>query len=85
MPFDFYVCKDLTEPFILGLDFLQKQQCVVDYKQKVLKARDVTLHLTKGLNPMSSYDGSVVNTLKLPPWAEIMLLCKIIGHEFSDG
>ena len=31
VPFDVYVCKNLTEPFILGLDFLQKQQCVVDY------------------------------------------------------
>ena len=55
-----YVCKNLTEPFILGLDFLQKQQCVVDYKQKVLKAGDVTLHLTKRLSPSSSFDASLV-------------------------
>ena len=85
VPFDVYVCKNLTEPFILGLDFLQKQQCVVDYKQKVLKAGNVTLHLTKRLSPLSSFDASLVNTLKLPPFTEILVPCKIIGHEFSDG
>ena len=66
-------------------DFLQKQQCVVDYKQKVLIAGDVTLHLTKRLSPSSSFDASLVNTLKLPPFTEMMVPCKIIGHEFSDG
>ena len=79
------MCKNLTEPFILGLDFLEKQQCVVDYKQKVLKAWDVTLHLTKRLSPLSSFDASLVNTLKLPLFTEIMVPCKIIGYEFSDG
>ena len=84
-PFDVYVCKNLTEPFILDLDFLQKQHCVVDYKQKVLKAGDVTLHLTKRLSPLSSFDASLVNTVKLPPFTQIIVPCKIIGHEFSDG
>ena len=83
VPFDVYVCKNLTEPFIL--DFLQKQQCVVDYKQKVLKAGDVILHQTKRLSPLYSFDASLVNTLKLPPFTEMMVPCKIIGHEFSDG
>ena len=64
---------------------MQKQHCVVDYKQKVLKAGDVTLHLTKRLSPPSSFDASLVNTLKLPPFTEMMVPCKIIGHEFSDG
>ena len=85
VPFDVYVCKNLTKPFILGLDFLQKQQCIVDYKQKVLKARDVTLHLTKWLSLLSSFSASLVNTLKLPPFTKIMVPYKIIGHEFSDG
>ena len=44
VPFDVYVCKNLTKPFNLGLDFLQKQPCVVDYKQKVLKAGNITLY-----------------------------------------
>ena len=35
VPFDIYWCKSLTEPCILDLDCLQKQQCVVDYKQKI--------------------------------------------------
>ena len=85
VPFDVYVCKNLTEPFILGLDFLQKQQCVVDYKQKVLKAGDVTLHQTKRLSSLSSFNVSLVSALKLPPFTEIMVPCKIIGHECSDG
>ena len=85
VPFNVYVCNNLTEPFILSLDFLQKQQCVVDYKQKVLKAGDVTLHLTKRLSPLSFFDASLVNTLELPPFTEVMVPCKIIGHEFSDG
>ena len=85
VPFDVYVCKNLTEPFILGLDFLQKLQCVVDYKQKILKAGDVTLHLTKRFSPPSSFDAILVNTLKLPPFTEMMVPCKIIGHEFNDG
>ena len=85
VPFDVYVCKNLTELFILDLDFLQKQQCVVDYKQKVLKAGGVNLHLTERLSPLSSFDAGLVNTLKLPPLTEMMVPCKIIGHEFSDG
>ena len=85
VPIDVYVSKNLTKPFILGLDFLQKQQCVVDYKQKVLKAGDATLHLTKRLSPLSFFDASLANTLKLPPFIKIMVPCKIIGHEFRDG
>ena len=64
---------------------MQKQQCVVDYKQKVLKAGDVILRLTKCLSPLSSFDASLVNTLKLPPFTEMIVPGKIIGHEFSDG
>ena len=85
VPFDVYVYNNLTEPSTLSLDFLQKQQCVVDYKQKVFKGGDFTLHLTKRLSPLSSFDASLVNTLNLSPFTEIMVPYKIIGHEFSDG
>ena len=78
-------CVKICQRCILGLDFLQKQQCVVDYKQKVLKAGDATLHTTKRLSPSSFFNASLVNTLKLPPFTKMMVLCKIIGHEFSDG
>ena len=64
---------------------MHKQHCVVNCKQTVLKAGDVTLHLTKRLSPLSSFDASLVNTVKLPPFTEIMVPCKFIGHEFSDG
>ena len=52
---------------------------------KNLKAGNVTLHLTKGPSSFFSFDVSLVNSLILPLFIEMILRCKIIGHESSDG
>jgi len=37
-----YVCSNLSEKCILGLDFLQKHNCIVDYEKKTLGYAKIT-------------------------------------------
>ena len=52
---------------------------------KNLKSFGVTLLITKRLSPLSSFDASLVETLKLPPFTEMMVPCKMIDPDLSDG
>ena len=77
---EFIVAKSLNTEAILGLDFLEQNQCVINTKQKVLHISGRALPLTSGQgSPRSPVESNAVlcERLLLPPLSEIEVLAKL--------
>ena len=82
-----YVCKNLTEDCILGLDFLQDHQCIVDYKHKTLAAGNASVQLLRRPDSSNSIRfacASLIESLFVPPFTEIVVSCRVKDN-FSDN
>jgi len=74
---EFVVAKLLNTEAILGLDFLEQNQCVINTKQKVLHISGRTLLLTSDQGPPRSPVESNAVLCILPPLSEIEVLAKL--------
>ena len=75
---DFVVVHCLAVESIVGLDFLERQGCVVDLPNKLLQVRGPSVPLVHGQDTDDSQqipaDVAVVETLSIPPFSEIQTM-----------
>ena len=76
----FYVAEDVSVPVLLGMDLLRQQRCKLDF---FLGYLDVGEGLLECVSPSTTtLSGSkdcpvyVINSSKLPPYSENLILCK---------
>ena len=77
---EFIVAKSLNTEAILGLDFLEQNQCVINTKQRVLHISGRALSLTSNQGPPQSpveSNAVLCERLLLPPLSEIEVLAKL--------
>ena len=77
---EFVVAKSLNTEAILGLDFLEQNQCVINTKQKVLHISGRALPLTSDRGPPQTLlesNAVLCEQLCLPPLSEIEVLAKV--------
>ena len=71
---DFVVVDCLAVESIIGLDFLERQGCVVDLPNKLLQVRGLSVPLVHAQDTDGSQqipaDVAVVETLSIPPFSE---------------
>ena len=84
---DFVVVDCLAVESIIGLDFLERQGCVVDFPNKLLHISGLSVPLVHGQDTDDSQqipaDVAMVETLSIPPFSEIqtMVSCNpVIDH-----
>ena len=74
---DFVVVECLAVESIIGLDYLERQGCVVDLPNKLLQVRGLSVLLVYGQDTDDSQipaDVAVVETLSIPPFSEIQTM-----------
>ena len=78
---EFIVAKTLSADAILGLDFLEQNQCVINAEQRVLhiKGRALALSNTNGASKTTSVEAKAVlyESLCLPPLSEVEIMVKV--------
>ena len=84
---DFVVVDCLAVESIIGLDFLERQGCVVDLPNKLLQVRGLSVPLVHAQDTDGSQqipaDVAVVETLSIPPFSEIQTMAScnpVIDH-----
>ena len=77
------VVDQLSASIILGLDFLEDQQCIIDIASRVLSvgARQLRLPLGTGdqsfpINPSAPIQVALVETTQVPPMSEMEISSK---------
>lgn len=82
-----YVADELDEPCILGLDYLQLNECKLDIPAKELKIRGITVPITLGdvdQPPSKTLRVRVFETTTLRPESETLLCCSTEGRGFDN-
>ena len=70
---------DVYDECILGMDFLQKHECLVDLKRKILQVRNEEIPLIKGRRSTIPSCCRVVSqtAVTLPPQSEVVIPAKV--------
>ena len=80
---------DIYDECILGMDFLQKYECLVDLKKKILQIGNEEVPLVKGRRPSTPTCCRVVSetAVTLPPQSEVVIPAKVqeSNPKFSWG
>ena len=80
---------DVYDECILGMDFLQKHECLVDLKRKILQVRNKEILLIKGRRSTIPSCCRVVSetAVTLPPQSEVVIPAKVqdTNPKFSWG
>ena len=79
-----YVADELEEPCILGLDYLQMNDCVLDFKEMQMKINGIPVPLSASANESNHVATKalrirVAETIRLPPGSEAIIKCKTEG------
>jgi len=82
---DFIVANALNSEAILGLDFLEHNQCCINTEQKVLHLKGRALRLTRDLNSDTSKEAKVVlqEQTILPPHSVMEVVARIEAPTFN--
>nr|XP_026695860.1 uncharacterized protein LOC113475644 [Ciona intestinalis] len=72
-----YVANDLTEDVILFMDFLEDNQCIVDYEAMTLSAGGGVVSLEHNQGTVYDCNVCLLETLKIHANTEVSLPCKI--------
>ena len=70
-----YVCNDLTQELLLGADFLQANNCIVDFNTNSLVVRGRSIPMIQKQAPMVCRVGVAASTI-IPPRAMMSVNCK---------
>ena len=80
-----FICDKLSDPVILGLDFLQKHRCVLDFEKNALCLADGLIPLVPGHAEKSSECLSrvmrvrVLEPVTVEPGVQRLVRCKVVG------
>ena len=74
----FYVCDNLKQSALLGMDFLQNNGCVVDFSRGTLHAGDAQIKL-RGESRWEVHRVSLVETVTIQPDQKVDLVCQVKG------
>ena len=72
-----FISENINETCILGIDFLQKNQCEVNYADMTLSSCGGSLPLLKAPKMKNSCDVFLIDSLVLEPLTEIDVPCKV--------
>ena len=76
-----FISENINEMCILGIDFLQKNQCEVNYADMALSTCGGSLPLLKAPKMKNSCDAFLIDSLVLEPLTEIDVPCKVACDE----
>ena len=82
-----FICNELSDPVILGLDFLQKHHCVLDFERGVLCLAGDLIPLVAGSGDESRECSSramrvrVMEPVTIEPGVQRLVRCKFVGPD----
>ncbi|PFX18579.1 hypothetical protein AWC38_SpisGene17041 [Stylophora pistillata] len=74
----FYVCDNLKQNALLGMDFLQNNRCVVEFNRGTLHAGNAQIKL-RGESRWEVHRVSLVETVTIQPDQKVLLVCQVKG------
>ena len=85
-----YVADNLCDEVILGLDFLESNQCVLDFKRKTLWLEECGVPFLKGTTDTfgrstpQALRVRVMTPVTVDPCTEVVVHCKPVGQKFNS-
>ena len=85
-----YVADNLCDEVILGLDFLESNQCVLDFKRETLWLEECGVPFLKGTTDTfgrstpQALRVRVMTPVTVDPCTEVVVHCKPVGQKFNS-